>query len=185
MMLPSHLPRHRLPDVKHASQIDRDDAVPGLGIDIQEIQPVADPGRFEQDIKPPEFAHHSGNCRIDCRTIADVESRRRRLPAGATNPRRGRLGRRAVAVGAEHRRALARQRLGSGASDAASRSRNQRHFACDPSHAALLSCRRVYYPSSPLGIGAAEKIFADYSLPPINTCFAAASSSSFSLLTFG
>ena len=145
MMLPppcfDHLPRRRLPDVKHAGQVDRDDAVPSLGIDIQEIEPVADPGQFEHDIEPAEFAHDSGDSRIDRRTVAHVESRRGCPPAGATNPRSGSLGRRAVAVGAEHRRALACQRLGPGASDAASRSRNQRHFARDPPHAALLLSR--------------------------------------------
>jgi hypothetical protein len=62
------LPRRRLSDVKHAGQVDRDDAVPSLGVDIQEIEPVADPGGFDHDIEPAEFAHDSGNGRIDRHT---------------------------------------------------------------------------------------------------------------------
>ena len=65
-----HLPRRRLSQVKHAGQVDRDDAVPGLGVEIEEIQPVADPGRFQHDVEPAEFAHDSGNCRIDRRAVA-------------------------------------------------------------------------------------------------------------------
>src|SRR6185369_4237926 len=79
--------------------------------------------------------------RIDRWTVAQVESRCGRPPAADTNSRGGGLGRRVVAIGAEHSRTLACQRLGSGASDAAACSRNQRHFACDPPHAALLCCR--------------------------------------------
>src|SRR5437764_1114645 len=81
-----HLPRRCLSDVKHARQVDRDDAVPSLGIDIQEIEPVADPGRFEHDIKPPEFAHHRGNHPIDRHPVAHVESRHTCPPAGSANP---------------------------------------------------------------------------------------------------
>lgn len=61
---------------------------------------VADLGRFEDDVEPAEFAH--------------VESRRGGPPADSTNPISGSLGRCAVAVGAEHRRALACHRLGPG-----------------------------------------------------------------------
>ena len=152
MMLPpaallDHLPRRRLSEVKHAGQVDRDDAVPGLGIEIEEIEPVADPGRFEHDIEPAEFAHDGGNRRIDRRAVAHVESRRGGPPAGSADARGSSLGRRAVAVGAEHRRALARQPLGPGAADAASRSRDQRHLARDPPHAALLLCRPRVMPS--------------------------------------
>ena len=153
MMLPppslDHLPRRRLSDVKHAGQVDRDDAVPGLGIDLEEIAPMTDPGRFEHDVEPAEFAHDSGNGRIDRDTVAHVESRRGRPPAGSTNSSSGSLGRGTIAVGAEHRRALACQRLGPGAADAASRSRNQRHFARDPPHAVLLSCRPAVFTTRP------------------------------------
>ena len=84
MMLPppcfDHLPRRRLSDVKHAGQVDRDDAVPSLGIDLQEIEPVADPGQFEHDVEPAELAHDGGNRRIDRH---DGRARREptRLPA--------------------------------------------------------------------------------------------------------
>jgi hypothetical protein len=66
--------------VKHAAQGDRDDAVPSLGIGIQEIEPVTDPGRFEHDIEPAEFAHDGGNDRIDRHAVAYVESRRGARP---------------------------------------------------------------------------------------------------------
>jgi hypothetical protein len=79
---------------------------------------VRDPGRLEHDIEPAELALNGGNGRIDRRPVAHVERRRGRPPASSANARHGRLGRRAVAVGAEHRRAFARQRLGSGAADA-------------------------------------------------------------------
>jgi hypothetical protein len=102
---------------------------------------MADPGRFEHDIEAAEFAQDSGNGRIDRRTVADVESRCGRPAASNTNPDSGGFGRRAVTVGTEHSRPLACQRLGSGASDAAARSGNERHFARDPPHAALLCCR--------------------------------------------
>src|SRR5207249_8108008 len=104
-----------------------------------EIEPVADPGRFEHDIEPAELAHDSGNGPVDRPAVADVERRRGCAPTGSTNPGSGFLRRRAVAVGTEHRRALARQSLGSGAADAATRARNQRHFARNPPHAALPS----------------------------------------------
>jgi hypothetical protein len=71
-----HMPRRCLSDVKHAAQGDRNDAVPSLGIGIQEIEPVTDPGRFEHDIEPAEFAHDRGNGRIDRHAVAYVESRR-------------------------------------------------------------------------------------------------------------
>ncbi len=146
-----HLPRRRLSQVKHAGQVDRDDAVPGLGVEIEKIEPVADPGQFQHDVEPAEFAHDSGNRRIDRRAVAYVESRRGGPPAGLTNAGGNSFGRRAVAVGAEHRGALARQPFGPGAADAASRPRDQRHLARDPPHAcppvmpppslALMRCR--------------------------------------------
>jgi hypothetical protein len=135
------MPRRCLSDVKHAGQADRNDAVPSLGSDIQEIEPVTDPGRFEHHIEPTEFAHDGGNGRIDRHAVAYVESRHGCPPAPNANPSSGSLGRPAVAVGAEHRRALARQRLGGGAPDDASRSRNRPHFARDPPDAVLLLCR--------------------------------------------
>jgi hypothetical protein len=105
----------------------------------------------KHDIEAAEFAHHSGNGHIDCHTVADVESRRDCPTTGSTNPSGGRFGRRAVTIGAEHGRALACQRLGSRASNAASRSRNQRHFARDPPHTALLCCFRVLTPTADAG----------------------------------
>jgi hypothetical protein len=94
------MPRRCLSDVKHAAQGDRNDAVPSLGIGIQEIEPVTDRGRFEHDIEPAEFAHDGGNGRIDRHAVAYVESRRGAHPPNA-NPSSGSLGRPAVAVGAD------------------------------------------------------------------------------------
>jgi hypothetical protein len=67
----------------------------------------------------------------------------------------------ALDLGTEHSRPLARQRLGSGASDAAARCGNERHFARDPPHAALLCCRyratMSRTPARPHGDGVARQ----------------------------
>ena len=140
MMLPpaslaDHLPRRRLAEMEHAGQVDRDDAVPGLGIEVEEIRAVADPGAFEQHVEPAELAHRRRDRVIDRRAVAHVERLRRRRD----RRRRGCAPAVASAAAASisvhrRRRALARQALGAGAADAAARPRHQRHLALDPAH---------------------------------------------------
>jgi hypothetical protein len=50
---------------------------------------MADPSRFEHDIEPAEFAHHSGNGPVDRPAVAHVERGGGCPPAGGTNPGSG------------------------------------------------------------------------------------------------
>ena len=88
MMLPpaallDHLPRRRLSEMKHAGQVDRDDAVPSLGIEIEEIEPVADPGRIRARCRAGRIRARPASGRIDRRAVAHVESRRGARPPAA------------------------------------------------------------------------------------------------------
>src|SRR2546421_10720255 len=53
--LPDHLPRRRLAEMKHAGQVDRDDAVPDRRVELEEIAAMTDPGAVQEDVEPAEI----------------------------------------------------------------------------------------------------------------------------------
>src|SRR5579862_8238732 len=105
--------------MKHAGQIDGDDAVPGGDVEVEKIAAMADPGAFDQYVEPAEFADASGNRCIDRGAIAHIERLRDSTTAGGADAGGNRLDRAGIDVGEEDRRALARQPRRRGAANAA------------------------------------------------------------------
>jgi hypothetical protein len=129
----------RLAEMEHAGQVHGDDAVPGLGVEVEEIAAMADPGAVEQNIEPAKLPDHALDGGIDRGAVAHIEAERGGAPAAVADAPGAGFGRGRIDIGAEHRRAFSRQCLGAGPANAAAGAGHQRHLALDPAHAALLS----------------------------------------------
>jgi hypothetical protein len=99
--------------MEHAGQVDRDDAIPFSGIEVEKGGGLTNADAVEEHIQSAEFTDRRRNRGIDGRAVAHVEAERRSASAGRANSRGGRLGRRAIygrersLVPAPYRRALA------------------------------------------------------------------------------
>ena len=140
--LPHHLPRRRLPQMEHPGQIDRDDAVPNGGIEIEKSGGLTDAHAVEQHVQPAEFAHRRGNRGVDRRAVAHVEAERRSTAAAGTNLRSGRLCRGSIDIGTDHRCAFTPETEGARSADTAPRTSDQRDLSRNPPHATLPDARQ-------------------------------------------
>ena len=139
MMLPpaslaDHLPRRRLAEMKHAGQIDRDDALPLAVVEVQKAAAMTDPGAIEQHVEPAELAYRRRHCGIDRGALAHIECRRGRPTAGGADPRGRGFGRGAIDVGAQDGRTRVRQTLRTSAADPPTATRHKRHLSRDACH---------------------------------------------------
>ena len=80
---------------------------------------MTDPGAVQEDVEPAELVHRHRDSFIDRGAITHIEPERGGAVARGADPRGCGVCRGAVDIGAEHRRAFARQRLSAGAPDAA------------------------------------------------------------------
>src|ERR1700730_10821942 len=101
--LPHHLPCRLLPQMEHAGQVDRDDALPFSGIDVEKGGGLTDADAVEEYIQSAEFAPRRRNRGVDEPAVAYIEIKRRSASAGSANLRGGRLGRGGIDIGADHR----------------------------------------------------------------------------------
>jgi hypothetical protein len=113
--------------MEHAGQIDRDDAVPLAGIEVEKTPAMTDPGTVEQHIEPAELAYAEPDCS--------------RAPATRANGRRGSLGQSGVNVSTGNRCTLAPETGRASAADPAGRTGDQCYLPLDPAIAkpALIS----------------------------------------------
>jgi hypothetical protein len=126
-----------LPQMKHAGQVDRNDALPVVGTDFEKTGGLTDADAVEQHIETAEVANRRRDRGVDARTVTDVEGASCGPAVRRADLRRGCLGRCAVDVGADHRRTLARETESARAADPAARTGDQCDLSFDSPHGNL------------------------------------------------
>jgi hypothetical protein len=131
--------------MEHAGQINRDDALPFLGIDVKKGSGLTDANAIEEHIQSAEFANRRRNCRVNGRAVSDIEAERRGAAAGPTNLRGGRLGRGCIDIGADYRCALTPETESTRPADPATRTSDEHDLCLDPPHVTLLDASIAHY----------------------------------------
>ena len=114
--------------MEHAGQVDRDDALPFSGIDVEKGGGLTDADAVEEYIQSAEFAHRRRNRGVDERAVAYIEIKRRSASAGSANLRGGRLGRGGIDIGADHRCAFTSETESTRPADPATRTTTSATF---------------------------------------------------------
>jgi hypothetical protein len=120
--------------MEHTSEIDRDNAIPLSGVEIEEACGLANANTIEQYIEPAELAHHRRHSRINRAPVAHVEPERHSAPTRGADLRGRCLRRRDIYIGAEHRCTFAAKTAGASATNPATSAGYKDALSLDTAH---------------------------------------------------